>query len=212
MAAAAPAPSVERRRRRRYDDVRARIFDTAIDLFAQHGIVNTRVESITAAADVAKGTFFNYFPTKEAIVVELAKRLITDLWIVAQRARTADSIRPILAALPDAFLGVMRGSPVLCRSVFGALLLYDSLAAHLEEIENSTRLHLAYIIERGQEVGEIRTDRSAEDLARALQHVLWASMLSWRDGADVRGAMTAALEIFWRGIAVDDSGEPDWCV
>jgi AcrR family transcriptional regulator len=212
MATAAPARALERRRRRRYDDVRNRILDAAVDLFAQHGIVHTRVESITAAADVAKGTFFNYFPTKEAIAGELAKRLITDVWIVSQRARTADSVRPVLAALPNVFLDAMRGSSVLCRSVLGALLLHDSLAADLAEVESLVGAHLAYIVERGQEIGEIRTDRAAAELAQALQQVLWGSMLSWRDGVDMPGRMKAGLEIFWNGAAVEASGEQDWGV
>ena len=212
MATAAPARATERRRRRRYDDVRARIFDAAIELFAEHGIVNTRVESITAAADVAKGTFFNYFPTKEAIAGELAKRLVTDLWIVAQRARTADSVRPILAALPNVFVDGMRGSPVLCRSLLGALQLYDSLAADRREVEDSLRTHLAHVLERGQEIGEIRTDRAADDLAQALQHALWGAMLFWREGVDMRAAMKAALEVFWNGVAAAPSGEEDWGV
>ena len=212
MATAAPARASERRRRRRYDDVRNRILDAAIDLFMKQGIVNTRVESITETADVAKGTFFNYFPTKEAIAGELAQRFITDVWLVSQRARTADSVRPVLAALPDVFLDAMRGSPVLCRSVLGALLLHDSLAADLTEIESSIRTHLAYILERGQEIGEIRADRAAADLAQALQQALWGSMLFWRDGADMRAAMNSVLAIFWDGVAVAGSGAPDWGV
>ena len=37
-------------------------------LVAQHGFQATTVEEITQAADVGKGTFFNYFPSKEELL------------------------------------------------------------------------------------------------------------------------------------------------
>jgi AcrR family transcriptional regulator len=208
---ASPARAFERRRRRS-NDIRDRILNAAVELFAQRGIVPTRVESITEAADVAKGTFFNYFPTKEAIAAELAKRLMTDLWIVAQRARQAESVRPIVEALPDVFFDAMHGSPVLCRSVLGSLLLNDSLASDAAEIETSTIAHLAYILERGQELGEIRTDRAAAVIALALQQALWGALVGWRDGLDIRARMRIVLEVFWNGAAVAASDVEDWGV
>jgi len=62
------------RRARRRRETHSRIFDAALRLFAERGYANTPVEEITEAADVAKGTFFNYFPTKEAILEALAER------------------------------------------------------------------------------------------------------------------------------------------
>src|ERR1051326_3592539 len=156
MATAALASSGERRRQRHREEVRARLLTAAADLFSRHGIANTRVETITEAADVAKGTFFNYFVSKEAVAVELAKGVLTDLWIVAQRARQADSVRPILAGLPQVLLDSLGRSPALLRSLLGVMLLHDELQRDFLEIENMARSHLAHILERGQELGEIR--------------------------------------------------------
>src|ERR1700682_578592 len=58
------------RRQRRSADIRERLFRAALALFAQKGFLETTVEDITEAADVGKGTFFNYFPTKEHILAE----------------------------------------------------------------------------------------------------------------------------------------------
>src|SRR5207253_11036843 len=55
------------RRRRRSAAIRERLFRASLDLFAQKGFAETTVEDITAAADVGKGTFFNYFPSKDHI-------------------------------------------------------------------------------------------------------------------------------------------------
>ena len=57
------------RRQRRSADIRERLFRGALELFAQKGFAETTVEDITEAADVGKGTFFNYFPSKDHILL-----------------------------------------------------------------------------------------------------------------------------------------------
>src|SRR5436309_11985773 len=56
------------RRQRRSAEIRERLFRAALQLFAQKGFLETTVEDITEAADVGKGTFFNYFPSKEHVL------------------------------------------------------------------------------------------------------------------------------------------------
>lgn len=57
------------RRQRKHAALRARIVSTAIDLFARHGFDGVTVDHIADAADIGKGTVYNYFRTKEDIVV-----------------------------------------------------------------------------------------------------------------------------------------------
>jgi len=59
------------RRERKKQETRQRLLEVAWDLFRVRGYEETTVEEITEAADVAKGTFFNYFETKEAVLGEL---------------------------------------------------------------------------------------------------------------------------------------------
>ena len=46
---------------------RARIDRATLGLFRQQGFSSTTVEAIAEAAEVSKGTFFNYFPTQETL-------------------------------------------------------------------------------------------------------------------------------------------------
>ena len=56
-------------------ETRARIFDVAVEQFAQVGMADADVGSIAAAAaHVARGTFYFHFPTKEHVLAELTRR------------------------------------------------------------------------------------------------------------------------------------------
>ena len=57
------------RREHKKAAARSRILSTAIDLFSRKGIDAVTVDEIAAAADVGKGTIYNYFSTKEDIIV-----------------------------------------------------------------------------------------------------------------------------------------------
>lgn len=57
------------RRTRKKSVVRAKIIATAIELFSKHGIASVTVDQIAEAADIGKGTIYNYFDTKEAVVL-----------------------------------------------------------------------------------------------------------------------------------------------
>ena len=58
------------RRERRSEETRENIFRAALQLFAERGFNATTIEAITEAADVGKGTFFNYFENKESLLLE----------------------------------------------------------------------------------------------------------------------------------------------
>src|SRR6516162_2099426 len=91
-----PAHKNPGRRERRKVETRRQIFQAAMKLFEKKGIFNTTVEEITQAADVGKGTFFNYFPSKEAILSALAERQLGVINNALEKAGSARSIRPVL--------------------------------------------------------------------------------------------------------------------
>lgn len=56
---------------------RQRILDAAAELFRTRGFEITTTRDIALAAEIATGTLFNYFPTKEAIVGVIAAEALT---------------------------------------------------------------------------------------------------------------------------------------
>jgi AcrR family transcriptional regulator len=55
------------------------LLDAATTLFSSKGYANTRIADICAAAGVAKGLFYWYFPTKESLFAELVRTMRTQL-------------------------------------------------------------------------------------------------------------------------------------
>ena len=62
-------------RERKRLDTRHRIVGAASGLFSQRGIEGVTVDEIAGAADIGKGTVYNYFEAKEDIVVALLVEL-----------------------------------------------------------------------------------------------------------------------------------------
>src|ERR1700744_269540 len=57
-------------------ETRSRLLEKGADLVSSHGFNATGVQEITAAAGVPKGSFYNYFDSKEAFAVEI----LTEYW------------------------------------------------------------------------------------------------------------------------------------
>jgi AcrR family transcriptional regulator len=56
------------RHARRRQATRRKLIDAAKALIARQGVESTRIQEITEEADVGFGSFYNHFPTKDAIV------------------------------------------------------------------------------------------------------------------------------------------------
>lgn len=65
--------------RARGEETRERILAVAEEYFARQGYEATSVAEICRQAGVSKGAFFHYFPTKQAIFLELLERWLADL-------------------------------------------------------------------------------------------------------------------------------------
>ena len=64
---------------RRKLERREALLAAALDLVQERGLHGTRVEDITERADMAKGAFYTYFPSKDALVAELLAEAVRTL-------------------------------------------------------------------------------------------------------------------------------------
>ena len=176
-------------------------------LFAERGYANTPVEESSEAADVAMGSFFNYFPTKEAILQALAERQLGVVKEAEERARDAASVRPVLLKMIHGLAERPARSQLLLRSLIGVAMTNNTLSSFLGRVLEGGRAHIATVMQRGQELGELRTDLSPVELARVLQHGIFGTNMIWALGAprDLGKWLDLTFEILWRGMAAEQA-------
>ena len=81
-----PTPS---RVDRRVQELRARVLETASELFDTNGIEATKLDDICEAADVAKRTLCNHFPTKAHLVQALSRDAVSRMVALIDGARSS---------------------------------------------------------------------------------------------------------------------------
>jgi AcrR family transcriptional regulator len=198
--------SPSNRRERRRLETRERIYRAALRIFAQRGYLDTTVEDITEAADVGKGTFFNYFPTKEHVLATYGDERLAAIERALKKARTPNqSVRPVLRELATDLAGQSSESPDLLRSIFAAHLSCAPVRAELQNRLQKGRRLLSEILAIGQERGEIRRDYSAADLARLTQLTLMGITIGWSLNPDsvLRKSAEEVWELFFPSIFAD---------
>src|SRR5277367_1477912 len=104
------------RRERRQNETRDRLMHAALRLFAQRGMAETSVEDITEAADVGKGTFFNYFPSKEHVLIAFGQYQVRKVEAALSEGRDAKiSIHQVLRRLAHSVSREPGRTPLLIR-------------------------------------------------------------------------------------------------
>lgn len=195
----APPPRRERRR----TETRERIFRSALALFAERGFIATTVRDITEAADVGKGTFFNYFPSKEHIFAALGEIQLGNVTAALEDARLGhDSIGTVLRRLARSLSREPGRSPALFRSLVTAVVSSDSVRQiFLTTLERGRGL-LEQIFLIGQQRGEIRADRDPLELARIFQQTFFGTMMLWtlHPPSQLAEWVDSTMEIFWSGV------------
>jgi AcrR family transcriptional regulator len=72
-------PPTQTRADRQRERTRRKLVDTARALIAERGVAGLRIHEITERADVALGSFYNHFATKEALVEAVVGESLSEL-------------------------------------------------------------------------------------------------------------------------------------
>jgi AcrR family transcriptional regulator len=198
------ALSSPNRRERRSAELRERLFHAALDLFAEKGFNETTVGDITNAADVGKGTFFNYFPSKEHILTFFGRMQLSKVQAAADAAITSPlPIREFLLKLALEASSQPARSPSTVRALLQANLSSEPVRVVMREIHAQATQLLAQIIAVGQQRGEIRDDLPAADIAQVVRQSFLGAMLLWSlygdESLEVR--IERVLRVLWDGLA-----------
>lgn len=176
------------------DETRKRLLATGAAHLARDGLERASVDAIALAAGYAKGTFYNYFDSKEAmfgaVIAEWAGRAAE---VEADLDRPSAGVRARLTALAAADLRVVRENEDFAKVVIREVLAfrpetYPMVIAQLEPFVAK----LAQVLGDGVAAGEIRADRPVIQQAMMFTGMLALSYVQhWGSG----GAWPALDEV-----------------
>lgn len=195
----ARVPLASRRERKR-QETREKIFRAALRLFSERGFFETTTEQITEAADVGQGTFFNYFPSKQHVLVVLSEIQLTKINAARDQALSGKlPIVDVLNALTHDIAREPGQSQALMRALFSAIVSNEQVRAMAASLFEQGREQLAVIIAEGQKRGEIRDDRKPADLAWAFQRGIAGTLFLWamNSKASLHSLLDKAFEDSW---------------
>lgn len=200
------------RRERRAAETRVRLFRSALALIAEHGLPNVTIEDITEAADVGKGTFFNYFESKEHVLGVMSEIQIGK--IREARAKLANSshgkltVQATLHQLAQQLAEEPGRSPALARALISSFLGSASVREILKRTMHEGRKTVGELIFAGQERGEIKLSLRKEKASMQFLQSIMGTVLIWslHETPSLNAWMEDSFQHFWRSIAVS-SGE-----
>jgi AcrR family transcriptional regulator len=173
------APGIGRRERRAAE-TRVKLFRSALALIAERGLASVTVEDITEAADVGKGTFFNYFPTKEHVLGVMAEIQLGKLQEAADRAAAgSEPLHTVLHRLVQRLAEEPGRSPRLARALISSFLGNESVREILKRKMVEGRKAIAEVVRIGQERGEINPLLKREAVAMQLLQMMLGTVLLW---------------------------------
>lgn len=200
----AEAPETEGLRERKKRLMRQQLSDTATRMFLERGFDAVRVTEIAAACGVSEKTVFNYFPTKESLILDRLESTMASL-----RAGLAEPEVPAVEAalrILDRELGDMtswlaaQGDPVQASAMiqrFGAMIAATpSLRAHQNDMMDSyVAVAAAILAERAAMSADDPEPQIAAVALLGLWRIQSQSLSKYLDGtrtaAQVHAAVTA---------------------
>jgi AcrR family transcriptional regulator len=199
-----PARASAGRRERRAAETRIRLFRCALELIAQHGLANVTVEDITEAADVGKGTFFNYFPSKDHVLGVMAEIQRGKVEQAASQAALANkAIHSVIRNLMRRLAEEPGRSPRLARALISSFLASEAVRRILKRNMLEGRKFIAGVVAVGQQRGEIDPRLNKDKVALQLLQAVIGTVLLWslHEEPPLAVWMEESFQHAWRAIA-----------
>jgi AcrR family transcriptional regulator len=191
-------------RERKKAKLRQQIIDTAIRLFRKHGYEKTRVEDIVQVLEISQPTFFRYFPSKDAVLRDVALRGIACITeqLRSELATEATTAERLLRLYVD-----LARQTEADRPLWQAMVLSGAMdpvrSPEVREHEEVAVGVLRDILALGQERGEITCAFPVVHLAEFMEGLYKVVVREW--AVDLTGPHSltertrSAVEFFLRG-------------
>lgn len=171
------------RRERRKEETLSRIETVAWDLFRRRGYEATSTREIAEGADIAAGTFFNYFPEKRSLLIHLMQRQIDSATNRAFEAMAPSTLEreltELFAALTQCYAKERRLSRVFIKE-----LLFTDGQRRTESAAWTFGLvkRISSLVERAQRRGELDPSIDPMEAAQQVFSTHYFGLVTWLGG------------------------------
>ena len=156
---------------------RDRLYEAAVALFREQGYEATTVDQIARRADVAKGTFFNYFPTKDAVLRYMGEREIGKLGAATLSGGGTSAVGNLKRFMAALAASIERDRD-LVKLIFEQGVTVTELVcgdAGGFSVQPTTSL----LMRRAQMMREINRNLDPDELASALDGLYLQQLVRW---------------------------------
>lgn len=177
-----------------------RIVHAALQLFSDKGYDETTVAEISEAAGIAKGTFFNYFKTKEDVLIKLQKALFFNE--ISSLSDKTGPYAPRILALVKQMGDSMNENHTLVRASLQRFLATAAVEASKCSIKSNIESMIP-VFEKGQQTGEFTTAIPTAIMARTAIQIYLGALVSWSTGVEdesLGDQLLLSFQVFLEGI------------
>lgn len=181
--------------------LREKIYEVTLELLRERGFEGTSIDRVVTEVGIAKGTFFNYFESKEHVIGEWHRRMAAACLaeVAGRRFRTAraavQAVVDVTAARSEEHLELVL---LKSRVAVGS----ERLLQVERELDQTFEDFFVAHIEAGKDRGELRTDLNARFFAALIRVTLMGTARTWvfaRDRVDLRKLSRARVSFLFRG-------------
>lgn len=208
-------------RERKQAKTEASILRSAAYLISKKGLEQTTVEEIAARAEVGVGTVYNYFGSKNELLLALMERGTRDLLREGEGVTASPDVRPEVA-LRDLFWIYAKGFLTMyerrmLREVFAAYFLQpEALGKKLTRLDYELMGQVVELLKKYQQAGVIKKTLDLEQAALVLYGSFAIVVIMYIEYEEmtleyVHQQLTASITLIfqdWHESGGSDSGPP----
>lgn len=172
------AEKISLRKQKKFQ-ARQTILNAAAQQFKRHGFANTSIAGIMQAAGLGVGTFYNYFSSKEEVLLTLAKNLRARVEKSIAAAKKINQSSPELLEVCCVCTSKLIDENRFILPLFLSASEYSDKPEQIpQSLSPGFRELFEEIILRGQESGEFRSDVPANIISEMVHSIYQTTAFS----------------------------------
>lgn len=191
-------------REERKKHLKEEIFTKAIKLFKEKGYENVKVEDITSACGIAKGTFFNYFSKKEHILLYLGESQLDLLETSIIKYREIPDLKvrieKIFGELFMRFIQQEALMKYLLVEMIKSSVFVNEETRSMKVLQDS----LTSLIEEEKRKNQFVSKWEADLISSSIVGVYFQTLMNWsvlqKEGLDLFALFQRQFSLIWEGI------------